>query len=85
MSTKKSPFLFSIGRLFCYYFGHRLRVSRRITDHIKEYSCSRCGQEMTDTANGFLADLTPRLQETNTFLAKIHKRRRNRNIYFEAS
>lgn len=85
MDTKKTSALHSIGRLLCYYFGHRLFISRRITNHIKEYSCSRCGQEMTDTANGFLADLTPRLQETNTFLAKIHERRRNRKVLFEAS
>ena len=77
--------MFSIGRLFCCHFGHRLHISRRITNHIKEYSCSRCGQEMTDTANGFLANLTPRLQETNTFLAKIHERRRNRKMILKAS
>ncbi len=85
MITKKPQIMFSIGRLFCYYFGHRLHISRKITNHIKEYSCSRCGQEMTDTANGFLADLTPRLQETNTFLAKIHERRRNRKVILKAS
>lgn len=85
MNTKNTPLLFSIGKLFCSYFGHRLYISRRITNHIKEYSCSRCGQEMTDTANGFVANLTPRLQETNTFLAKIHERRRSRKVLFKAS
>lgn len=85
MNTTKPQLTFSIGRLFCYYFGHRLFISRRITNHVKEYSCSRCGQEMTDTANGLVADLTPRLQETNTFLAKIHERRRNRKVVLNAS
>lgn len=85
MHTKKTPLLSPIGKLLCHYFGHRLFISRRITNHIKEYSCSRCGQEMTDTANGFLEDLTPRLQETNTFLAQVHQRRQNRKVFFEAS
>ncbi|WP_262490116.1 hypothetical protein [Gramella sp. MAR_2010_147] len=32
--------------------------------------------EMTDTADGLLARLTPKFKETNAYLAKIHKKRR---------
>jgi len=31
---------------------------------------------MTDTANGFLAQLTPKFKETNDYLANFYKRRR---------
>jgi hypothetical protein len=40
---------------------------------------------MTDTANGSLATLTPKLQETNSFLARIYERRRNRKMTLKAS
>ncbi|PTX45202.1 hypothetical protein C8P64_1193 [Christiangramia gaetbulicola] len=32
--------------------------------------------EMTDTADGLLARLTPKFKETNAYLAKIHQRRK---------
>lgn len=82
---KKNPTLFSLGKVFCSIFGHKLKVSKNVTDHIHEYQCSRCGMEMTDTANGFLARLTPKFKETNDYLAKIHKRRKERRIFAQAS
>jgi hypothetical protein len=51
-------------------------VSKNVTDHIHEYQCAKCRVEMTDTANGLLARLTPKFKETNKFLANFYKRRR---------
>ncbi|HSP12790.1 MAG TPA: hypothetical protein VLO29_09705 [Salegentibacter sp.] len=73
-----NPNLFSFGKVFCSIFGHKLRVSKNVTDHIHEYRCSKCGMEMTDTANGFLARLTPKFKETNDYVSKIHRRRKGR-------
>ena len=84
MENQKAPLSFSFGRLICSISAHKFRVSKKITEHIKEYKCTCCGEEMTDTANGFLAKLTPRFRETNAFLAKIHERRTKR-IFSEAS
>jgi len=67
--------LFNFNKMICRFLGHDLRVSKNITNYIKEYRCCRCGEEMTDSANGLLEKLTPRFRETNAFLAKIHQRR----------
>ncbi|MDT0691181.1 hypothetical protein RM549_15405 [Salegentibacter sp. F188] len=81
-----NPKLFSFSKVFCSIFGHQLKVSKNVTEHIHEYQCAKCGMEMTDTANGFLARLTPKFKETNNYLAKIHQKRRNRkNLFAEAS
>jgi|TARA_R100000655_G_scaffold109836_2_gene165860 hypothetical protein len=40
--------------------------------------------EMTDTADGLLARLTPKFKETNAYLAKIHQKRQQA-FYAEAS
>ncbi len=80
MKTKK-PYLFSPGALICAILDHRFEVSRNITDHIKEYRCTCCGQEMTDTAQGFMAKLTPKFKETNAFLQNYYQRRCSRKLY----
>ena len=71
------PTSLSLARVFCSIFGHKLRVSKNITNHVHEYKCKKCGMEMTDTADGLLARLTPRFKETNAYLAHIHKRRKH--------
>jgi protein-arginine kinase activator protein McsA len=70
------PTSFSFAKVFCNLFGHKLRVSKNITNHVHEYRCKNCGMEMTDTADGFLARLTPKFKETNAYLAKIHRKRK---------
>ncbi len=72
------PTKFKFGKLLCKIFGHKLLVSKNVTDHVHEYKCTRCGMEMTDTANGLLARLTPKFKETNNYLEKIHQRRKRR-------
>lgn len=81
---KRNPKLFSLGKVFCSIFGHKLRISKNVTDHVHEYKCEKCGMEMTDTANGFLARLTPKFKETNDYISKIHKRRKRKH-YAQAS
>lgn len=79
-----NPNNFSISKLLCKFFGHNLKISKSVTNHIQEYTCSKCGMEMTDTADGFLARLTPKFKETNNYIAQIHNRRRRKN-YVSAS
>ena len=69
----------TLAKFYCKFFGHKLKVSKTVTNHIHEYKCARCRMEMTDTANGFLARLTPKFKETNEYLAEIHRKRRQRN------
>jgi len=81
---KNDSQLFQFARVYCRFFGHKLKVSKNVTKHIHEYQCAKCGVEMTDTANGFLARLTPKFRETNNYLAKFYKKRTKR-IYTNAS
>ncbi|APG60932.1 hypothetical protein [Christiangramia salexigens] len=74
----ENPTSFSFAMLRCKLFGHYFKVSKDVTDHLHEYKCEHCGLEMTDTANGFWARLTPKFKETNEFIAKIHQRRKRR-------
>lgn len=73
-----------IAMVFCNFFGHKLKVSKNVTNHIHEYKCKNCGMEMTDTANGFLARLTPKFKETNDYIAQIHRKKRHKS-YVSAS
>lgn len=84
MEAKTTPFSFSLAKIFCSVFGHKFKVSNLVTNHIREYKCSHCGEEVTDTANGFLAKLTPRIKETNEFLANFHQRR-SRKVFSKVS
>lgn len=84
---KDTPNKFSFAKVYCSIFGHKLKVTKNVTDHVHEYKCVNCGQEMTDTANGFLAPLTKKFKETNSYISKIHRRRKNRSLrhYAKAS
>lgn len=81
---KQHPTLFSLAKVYCNIFGHKLKVSKNITNHVHEYKCAKCGMEMTDTADGLLARLTPKFKETNAYLAKIHRKRKQK-LYAKAS
>jgi hypothetical protein len=72
---KANTQLFQFSKVYCRIFGHKLQVSKNVTNHIHEYQCKKCGVEMTDTANGLLARLTPKFRETNVYLAKFYKKR----------
>jgi hypothetical protein len=72
------PFLFSFAKIRCKIFGHFFKISKDVTDHLREYRCQHCGLEMTDTASGFWARLTPKFKETNEYIARIHQRRKRR-------
>ncbi|APG60931.1 hypothetical protein [Christiangramia salexigens] len=70
------PTLTPLAKVSCKFFGHKLKVTRNITNHVHEYKCCKCGVELTDTADGLLARLTPKFKETNAYLAKIHRKRK---------
>lgn len=76
----KEPVPFWLSYIRCKLFDHSFVVSKNVTDHLHEYKCRHCGLEMTDTANGFWARLTPKFRATNEFIAKIHKRRQRRRL-----
>ena len=50
-------------------------MSKKVTYHVKEYTCTRCKQQVTTNGNGRLTPLTPKYKEINAVLERIHMRR----------
>ena len=70
--------LLSVSKLYCKTFGHNYEVSKRVTEHVKEYTCTRCKHQLTTNSNGKLIELTPNFQEVNQNLDRIYKNRLKR-------
>jgi hypothetical protein len=62
----------SVLSFYCNIFGHNYKVTRKVTSHVKEYTCKCCRRELTTNSNGMLTELTPTYREINKILAKIH-------------
>jgi hypothetical protein len=68
----------SLSKLYCDVFGHNYQMSKRVTKHVKEYTCKCCKKQLTTDGNGNLTELTPNLQEINVALERIYQNRMNR-------
>ena len=64
--------------LYCSFFGHQYEVSKKVTYHVKEYKCIHCNSQVTTSGNGNLIPLTPKFQEINSVLSRIHNKRLSR-------
>ncbi len=69
------PFAF---KLFCDIFGHKYETSKKVTSHVKEYTCKCCKRQLTTDSNGNLTELTPKFKEINAILADVYLRRKTR-------
>jgi len=76
-STPSSSF--SISKIYCALFGHDYVTSKEVTHHIKEYTCSHCGEQATTNSRGRLEVMTPKLKEINDVLATVHAKKTARN------
>jgi hypothetical protein len=65
-------------KLYCRLFGHKYEVSKKVTLHVKEYTCKCCNRQLTTNSNGNLIELTPKFQEINAILEDIYTRRKHR-------
>jgi len=68
-----------ITGIFCNFFGHHFVVSKKVTQHIKEYQCIHCGKQVTTNELGRLSPLTPRLKEINNTLEDMYQRRNRKH------
>ncbi|NJX15298.1 hypothetical protein [Tamlana crocina] len=64
-----------IPSMYCNVFGHDYQISKKVTYHVKEYTCSRCKRQLTTNSNGHLIELTPKFKEINAILERIHQSR----------
>ncbi|MCH4551886.1 MULTISPECIES: hypothetical protein [Aestuariibaculum] len=67
-----------IPKMYCSLFGHNYKVTKQVTYHVKEYTCSHCKKQLTTNSNGNLIELTPKFQEINAILERIHHSRMER-------
>lgn len=67
-----------ISKLYCNIFGHQYDVTKKVTRHVKEYTCKCCKKQLTTNSNGRLTELTPTFKEINNILENIHAKRMTR-------
>jgi len=62
-------------KIICDIIGHKYEVSKKVTSHVKEYTCKCCKKQLTTNSNGHLTELTPKFKEINSILEEIYTRR----------
>lgn len=62
-------------KLYCDLFGHNYQISKKVTNHVKEYTCKCCKKQLTTNSNGRLTELTPKHQDINSALERIYNYR----------
>ncbi|UJH68967.1 hypothetical protein [Allomuricauda sp. SCSIO 65647] len=80
MKNTTSPKGNFFSALFCNLFGHHYVVSRKVTGHIKEYTCLHCQKQVTTDASGKLSALTPQMREINSALQDMYRKRSGRMV-----
>ncbi|GGD22774.1 hypothetical protein [Hyunsoonleella pacifica] len=68
-----------VPKIYCSIFGHDYQVTKQVTRHVKEYTCTHCKKQLTTSSNGNLVELTPKFKEINAILERIHQSRMNRS------
>lgn len=66
-------------KLYCNLFGHNYEVSKKVTSHVKEYTCKCCKKQLTTNGNGDLTELTPKFKEINSILEAMYAHRMQRS------
>ena len=62
-------------KLYCDFFGHDYEMTKRVTNHVKEYTGRCCKKQLTTDSNGRLTELTPKYKDINTALERIYNNR----------
>ena len=75
MEPTTSKFVNAIGKVWCAVFGHQFLTTRNITNHFKEYRCSKCRLELTNDENGQKVFLTPEHKAINETLVLFYQKR----------
>lgn len=66
-------------KLYCHLFGHQYHVSKKVTSHVNEYTCTCCKRQLTTNSDGDLTELTPKFREINSILENMYMRKRERS------
>ncbi|WP_298238683.1 hypothetical protein [uncultured Algibacter sp.] len=71
--TTQKPTIAS--KMYCNFFGHDYHVTKKVTQHVKEYQCSHCKKELTTNSNGKLTELTATFKEINDILEFMYRKK----------
>jgi len=66
------------AKLYCSVFGHNYFLSKKVTYHIKEFTCKSCKKQVTTDVHGNLIELTPKYKEINSVLERVYNKRKLR-------
>ncbi|WP_432412603.1 hypothetical protein [Rasiella sp. SM2506] len=66
---------FSLLSLVCATFGHDYVISRKVTDHVNEYTCVHCKKEVADNMQGSVEILTLKIRNANNALASFYEKK----------
>lgn len=59
-------------KFVCDLIGHKYEVTKKVTSHVKVYTCKCCNHQLTTDSKGNLTELTPKYQEINSVLERIY-------------
>ena len=62
-------------KFWCTLFGHQYVTTRNVTNHFKEYKCSKCHLELTNDAKGHKILLTKKYKDINETLVLFYQKR----------
>ncbi len=66
------------AKFYCSVFGHNYFISKKVTYHIKEFTCKSCKKQVTTDVHGNLIELTPKYKEINSVLERVYNKRKLR-------
>lgn len=70
--------LTNINRILCSISGHKYKLSKKISKHIKHYQCSSCGCQVTTNSKGNLISLTEELKLIHFGIETVIVKRKSR-------
>ena len=74
--------MLKVKKICCYFFGHKIKMAKKITAHVSEYQCSCCEKKFSTNSSGGLTELTNDVQETNSILEQIYTKKKIKNEMF---
>lgn len=64
-----------LEKAFCKFFGHKFKITRKVTDHFKEFECKVCHRCATNDVKGNLIYLSDEMKDINKTLNQLYQRR----------
>lgn len=70
----------NINQFLCTISGHKFKLIKKVTKHIKYYQCSSCGCQVSTNSKGDLVSLTEELKVIHTGIETVIIKRKSRRL-----